>query len=110
MTSKVASQWSVRQVGREMPDPDTHRKLLIRLRRWGENQTRVGKGILGNEAADTVAKNAAEKVRALDDHEKWLSGGGSEWARQRNKAYLEGDGEGKVIGSAMKWRRKAVTN
>ena len=32
-------------------------------------------GIFRNEAAD-VAKNAAEKVRPLDDHEKWTTGGG----------------------------------
>ena len=31
-------------------------------------------GILGNEAADVLAKNAAEGV-PLDDHEKWMSGG-----------------------------------
>ena len=32
-------------------------------------------GILGNEAADVLAKNAAEGV-PLDDHDKWMSGGG----------------------------------
>ena len=31
-------------------------------------------GILGNEAADVLAQNAAEGV-FLDDHEKWMSGG-----------------------------------
>ena len=31
-------------------------------------------GILGNEAADVLAKNAAEGV-PLDDHKKWMSGG-----------------------------------
>ena len=30
-------------------------------------------GILGNEAADVVAKQAAEGVPA-DDHKKWMSG------------------------------------
>ena len=29
-------------------------------------------GILGNEAADVLAKNAAEGV-PMDDHEKWMS-------------------------------------
>ena len=32
-------------------------------------------GILGNEAADVLAKNAAEGLPP-DDHEKWMSGGG----------------------------------
>ena len=31
-------------------------------------------GILGNEAADVLAKNAAKGVPP-DDHEKWMSGG-----------------------------------
>ena len=31
-------------------------------------------GILGNEAADVLAKRAAEGM-PLDDHEKWMSGG-----------------------------------
>ena len=51
----------------------------------------------------------------LDDHEKWMSGGGiRQWAKQRNRTYLENDalgGDGRaLIGRAMKWRRKAVTN
>src|SRR5258706_16434410 len=33
-------------------------------------------GILGNEAADVVAKRAAEVVRNLVDNEKWVSGRG----------------------------------
>ena len=67
-------------------------------------------GILGNEAADVVAKNAAEKVRPLDDQEKWGSGGGiRQWTKQRKREYLE-EGEDAVIGRAMGWRRKAVTN
>ena len=32
-------------------------------------------GILRNEAADVLAKNAAEGV-PIDDHDKWMSGGG----------------------------------
>ena len=32
-------------------------------------------GILVNEATDVLAKNAAEGV-PLDDHKKWMSGGG----------------------------------
>ena len=31
-------------------------------------------GILGNEAADVLAKDSAEAVPP-DDHEKWMSGG-----------------------------------
>ena len=68
-------------------------------------------GILGNEAADVVAKKAAEGVRSLEDNEKWMSGGGIQhWARQRKKEYLDGDGEGAVISRVMKWKRRAVTN
>ena len=33
-------------------------------------------GILGNEAADAVAKKGAEGVRTLEGHEKWSLGGG----------------------------------
>ena len=43
-------------------------------------------GILGNEAADVVAKQAAEGVKSLEDHEMWMSGGGiGQWARQRKR-------------------------
>ena len=66
-------------------------------------------GILGNKAADVIAKTAAEKVKTLEDHEKWMSGGGMrQWARQWKREYLE-EGDG-VIGGAMGWRRKARTN
>ena len=42
-------------------------------------------GILGNEAADVLAKRAAERV-PVDDHEKWMAGGGiSQWAKQRKQ-------------------------
>ena len=69
-------------------------------------------GILGNEAADTVAKKAAAGVWTLEEDEKWMSGGGiQQWENQRRKAYLEGEeGEEAGIGRAMSWRRKAVTN
>ena len=68
-------------------------------------------GILGNEAADILAKNAEEGVPP-DDHEKWVTGGGiRQWTKQRKRRYLEGDGsEDALIGRAMGWRRKAVTN
>ena len=42
--------------------------------------------ILGNEAADVLAKDAAEGV-PLDDHEKWMSGGGYKTV---GKAEVEG--------------------
>ena len=33
-------------------------------------------GVLRNEAADVLAKQAGECVKNLEDHEKWMSGGG----------------------------------
>ena len=61
-------------------------------------------GILGNEAADVVAKNAAEKVRSMENHEKWLSGGGiRQWAKGRKRESLEEGQEG-VIKRAVGWR------
>ena len=57
-------------------------------------------GILGNEAADVCAKQAAEGV-PLNDHEKWMSRGGYQAmgeARKREAVvgggggYREGDG------------------
>ena len=55
-----------------------------------------------------LAKEAAEGV-PLDDHDRWVSGGGiRQWAKQRKRSYLEG--EEAVVGRAMGWRRKAVTN
>ena len=63
-------------------------------------------GILGNEAADVLAKNAAEGV-PLDDHKKCMSGGIWKWAKWRKKENVE---EGGGIKRAMGWRRKAVTN
>ena len=48
-------------------------------------------------------------IDSLDDHEKWMSGGGiRQWAKQRKRSYLEG--QEAVIGRAMRSRRKAVTN
>ena len=54
--------------------------------------------------------NAAEGVPP-DDHEKWMSGGGDirQWAKRRKKENVE-EGEDAVVGRAMGWRRKAVTN
>ena len=61
-------------------------------------------GILGNEAADVLEKNAAEGV-PLDDHEKWISGEGYKAVGE-----AENVDEGGDIRRAMGWRRKAVTN
>ena len=36
-----------------------------------------------------------------------VGGGIRQWAKQRKRSYLRG---GAVIGRAMRWRRKAVTN
>ena len=42
-------------------------------------------GILGNEAANVLAKKATEGV-PLDDHEKWMSGGGiRQWVKWRKR-------------------------
>ena len=83
----------------------------------GEGEVKLGwvkayMGILENEAADVLAKDTVEGV-PLDDHEKWMSGGGGEgirqWAKERKRENLE-EGEEGVIKRAMGWRRKAVTN
>ena len=56
------------------------------------------------------AKQAAEGVKSLEDHDKWMSGRGiRQWARQRKRKYLEEGGEA-VIGRVMGWRRKAITS
>ena len=57
-------------------------------------------GILGNEAADVLAKNAAERVPP-DDHDRWMSGG------TVGKAAEEGLFGGR---RAMGWRLKAASN
>ena len=41
-------------------------------------------GILGNEASDVLAKQAAEGV-SLEDHDKWMSGGVSDNGRDRGR-------------------------
>ena len=49
----------------------------------------------------------AHRGRPLEDHEKWMSGGGiKQWAKRRRKESVE---EGGGIGRVMGWRRKAVT-
>ena len=53
-------------------------------------------GILGNEVADVLAKNAAEGV-PLDDHDKWMSGGGG-------ITY----GSGRSGGRGKTWRKERV--
>ena len=64
-------------------------------------------GILGNEAADVCAKQAAEGVPP-DDHDKWMSGGGiRQWVKRRKRENVERDGG---IRRLMGWKRKAVTN
>lgn len=45
---------------------------------WGEVKmgwVKTHMGILGHEAADAVDKNTAERVRSLEDHQKWIFGG-----------------------------------
>ena len=61
-------------------------------------------GIFGNDAADACAKQAAEGV-PLDDHEKWMSGGGiRQWVKQRKGKYLEGGEEEGKEGAQSKGR------
>ena len=49
-------------------------------------------------------------MKSLENHEKWMSGGGMrQWTKQRKREYLE-ESEDAVIGRALGWRRKAVTN
>ena len=56
-------------------------------------------GILGNEAAQVVAKRAAEEVRSLEDHEKWISGGG-------HKAVGQTEKEGEHRGGRRGWHKE----
>ena len=56
------------------------KKVVDEIAARGEGMVKLGWvkshiGILGNEAADVMAKKAAEEV-PLDDHEQWISGGG----------------------------------
>ena len=61
--------------------------------RVGGGKNRMGEGSHGHpryKAADVTAKSPAEKVRSLEYHEKWMSGGGTrQWMRQRKRKYLE---------------------
>ena len=59
-------------------------------------------GILGNEAADVLAKRVAVRV-PVDDHENWMAGGGiRQWAKQR-KHWQDNVGEGGGIRRAGRW-------
>ena len=57
---------AVKRAGKKRPDPDTCRRLLTRLRRLKrEGGSQLGwvkahMGFVGNDAADVLAKNAAE--------------------------------------------------
>ena len=67
-------------------------------------------GILGNEAADVLAKQAAKSV-PLDDDGKWMPGSSiRQWAKNRGREYVEEAGGEAVIRRAMGWRRRPVTN
>ena len=67
-------------------------------------------GIFSNEAADVLAKLAAESV-PVDDHGKWMSGGGiRQWAKNKKREYVKEAGGDAVISRAMGWRRGAVTD
>ena len=106
---------AVRKGGRTGKARSSHlKKVVDEIGAPGPGMVKLGwvkaqMGILGNEAADVLAKKAVEEV-PLDDHDRWMSGGGGirQWAKQRKRSYREG--EEVVIGRAMGWRRHAVTN
>ena len=112
--SKAATA-AVRKAGRTGKARSSHlKKVVDEIGARGPGMVKLGwvkshMGILGNGAADVLAKDAAAGMPP-DDHEKRMSGGGiRQWEKQRKRGYLE-EGEEAVIGRAMRWRRKALTN
>ena len=71
---------AVRKAGRTGKARSSHlKKVVDEIGATGQGMVKIGwfkahMGILGNEAAGVVAKKAAEKVRTLEDDEKWISG------------------------------------
>ena len=82
---------AVRKAGKMGKARSHHlRKVVDEIAARGGGSVKLGWvkshiGILRNEVADVMAKEAAEGV-SPDQHEQWMSGGGiRQWARRRRR-------------------------
>ena len=100
---------AVRKAGRTGKARSTHLKEVVdEIEARGPGMVKLGwvkahMVILGNEAANVLAKNAAEGVPP-DDHDKWMSGGGhpTNYCRLRGEKGIGGwwdDRIGRVEGA-----------
>ena len=84
---------AIRRAGRTGRARSRHLQEVVNMiaeGKEGGGEVKVGwvkahMGILGNEAADVVAKKATGGVRPLENHEKWMSGGGHPAVQDRGR-------------------------